>query len=112
MAKRTLYRFLFVLTKLGAKWLQIKLRREDPSAMEGGQGSSGAESTVDPPCKVCNSPFTDQFLQEFGLLFNIMGFLLLHYPGGQLVVVVQRCSVYREVVAEAGEAHLVTQQAG
>lgn len=50
--------------------------------MGGGQESFGAESAVDPPCKVCNSPFTDQFLQEFSLLFNIMGLLLLHYAGG------------------------------
>lgn len=81
--------------------------------MGGGSGQSfGAEIAVDPPCKICNSPFPDQFLQEFRLLFNIMGILLLHYPGGELVVVVQRRSIHREVVAEAGEAHLVAQQAG
>lgn len=75
-------RFLSVLTKLGAKWFSVRLRGEDPSGLVGGQGSSGAGSAVDPPCKVCNSPFMDQFLQEFSLLFNIMGFLLLHHPGG------------------------------
>lgn len=81
--KRTLYQMLFVLTKLDAKWLQVQLIGEDPSAMGGGSGQSfRAESAVDPPCKIRNSPFPDQFLQEFRLLFNIMGFLLLHYSGG------------------------------
>lgn len=78
----------------------------------GGQGSTGAESAADPPREVRNSPFADQFLEEFCLFLDVMGGLLLHHPGGLIVVVVQRGSVSREVVSEAGEAHLVAQQAG
>lgn len=78
----------------------------------GTQGSSGAEGAVDPPCEVGHSPLLDEPLQERCLLLDIVGLLLLHHPGGEAVVVVQRRPLQGEVVAKAGQADLVTEQAG
>lgn len=65
-----------------------------------------------PPSQVGDGPLPDELLEELGLPVHVVSGLPQHGAHGQLVEVVQRHPLLGEVVAEACQAHLVTQQAG
>lgn len=74
--------------------------------------SAVAKGAVDAPGQVSDGPVSDQALEQLGLSVHIMHLLMHHGAHGQLVVVVQCRPLLGEVVAEARQTHLVTQQAG
>lgn len=67
---------------------------------------------MDSSSQVINDPLSHQSLKEARLFVHVVHLLLLHDAHGQVVVVVQRYALLGQVVAESGQADLVTQQAG
>lgn len=71
--------------------------------------SAGAEGAVDTSSQISDGSLSHKALQEFSLFAHVVHLLLQHGAHGDVVVVVQRCPLLGQIVAEACQADFITQ---